>query len=50
LIEYAGDIVPNLGKAMTPDDFAEYFGLLLPLFVNRTVRLLLVTLYKLYFK
>ncbi|KAJ4431592.1 hypothetical protein ANN_20191, partial [Periplaneta americana] len=36
LIEYAGDIVPNLGKAMTPDDFTQYFGLLLPLFANRT--------------
>lgn len=36
LIEYAGDIVPNLGKAMAPDDFAQYFGLLLPVFINKT--------------
>ncbi|PNF42980.1 hypothetical protein B7P43_G09585 [Cryptotermes secundus] len=35
VIEYAGDIVPNLGKAMTPDDFAQYLGQLLPLFANR---------------
>ncbi|XP_021926547.1 importin-4-like isoform X1 [Zootermopsis nevadensis] len=36
LIEYAGDIVPVLGKAMAPDDFAQYFRVLLPLFANRT--------------
>lgn len=47
LIEYAGDIVPNLGKAMTPDDFSQYFGQLLPLFANRTVRLVVFILYKL---
>jgi hypothetical protein len=39
LIEYAGDIVPALGKAMAPDDFAQYFRQLLPLFANRIVRL-----------
>lgn len=39
LIEYAGDIVPLLGKAMAPDDFVQYFRQLLPLFANRTVRL-----------
>lgn len=50
VIEYAGDIVPNLGKAMTPDDFAQYFEQLLPLFANRTVRLLHLILYKLYLK
>ncbi|XP_067002902.2 importin-4 [Anabrus simplex] len=36
LIECAGDIVPNLGKAMTPDDFAQYFSVLLPLFAHKT--------------
>lgn len=35
LVEYAGEIVPNLGKAMTPDDFTQYFSLLLPLFLTR---------------
>ena len=39
LVEYAGEIVPNLGKAMTPDDFTQYFSLLLPLFLTRMVRL-----------
>ena len=39
LVEYAGEIVPNLGKAMAPDDFTQYFSLLLPLFLTRMVRL-----------
>jgi hypothetical protein len=42
LVEYAGEIVPNLGKAMTPDDFTQYFSLLLPLFMSRMVRLCFV--------
>ncbi|KAJ8865995.1 hypothetical protein PR048_033519 [Dryococelus australis] len=36
LIECAGNIVPNLGKAMSPDDFAMYFTNLLPLFTAKT--------------
>nr|CAD7590948.1 unnamed protein product [Timema genevievae] len=36
LIECAGNIVPSLGKAVTPDDFAIYFGNLLPLFLAKT--------------
>jgi hypothetical protein len=38
LFEYAGDIVPNLGKAMKPDDFSQYFIVLLPMFASKTVR------------
>ncbi|XP_063239917.1 importin-4-like [Bacillus rossius redtenbacheri] len=36
LIECAGNIVPNLGKAMSPDDFAMYFANLLPLFTAKS--------------
>jgi hypothetical protein len=50
VIKYAGDIVPNLGKAITPDAFANDFRQLLPLFVDRMVRLLLLVLYRLYIK
>lgn len=36
LIEYAGEVVPSLGKAMTQDAFAAQFAQLLPLFANKT--------------
>jgi hypothetical protein len=38
LIEYAGDVVPSLGKAMAPNEFAECFEQLLPLLASRMVR------------
>lgn len=37
LIEYAGEVVPSLGKAMPQAEFASQFADLLPLFVNKTV-------------
>ena len=37
LIEYAGEIVPNLGKALGPVEFAQHFPQLLPLFANKSV-------------
>ncbi|KAK7085046.1 Ran GTPase binding [Halocaridina rubra] len=36
LIEYAGEVVPSLGKAMTETEFATHFAQLLPLFANKT--------------
>lgn len=38
LIEYAGDVLPALGSAMTPQEFAPYFAGLLPSILQRTVR------------
>lgn len=38
LIEYAGDIVPALGKAVGGSTLAPYFAGLLPLFLCRLVR------------
>lgn len=37
LIEYAGEVVPSLGKAMSQTEFATQFAQLLPLFANKTV-------------
>lgn len=37
LIEYAGDVLPALGSAMTPQEFAPYFAGLLPSIIQRTV-------------
>lgn len=37
LIEYAGDVLPALGNAMTPQEFAPYFAGLLPSIIQRTV-------------
>lgn len=37
LIEYAGEVVPSLGKAMNQTEFAAQFAQLLPLFANKTV-------------
>ena len=39
LIEYAGDVLPALGNAMTPQEFAPYFAGLLPSILQRTVSL-----------
>ncbi|KAK8743844.1 hypothetical protein OTU49_001288 [Cherax quadricarinatus] len=36
LIEYAGEVVPSLGKAMSQAEFATQFANLLPLFANKT--------------
>ncbi|EFX65679.1 hypothetical protein DAPPUDRAFT_303554 [Daphnia pulex] len=36
LIEYAGDVLPALGNAMTPLEFAPYFAGLLPSILQRT--------------
>ncbi|KAG8238816.1 hypothetical protein J437_LFUL010530, partial [Ladona fulva] len=36
LIQCAGDIIPKLGKAMPPDDFAVYFEQFYPLLVAKT--------------
>lgn len=44
LIEYAGDVLPALGNAMTPQEFAPYFAGLLPSILQRTVS------YFIYFK
>ncbi|KAE8750906.1 hypothetical protein FOCC_FOCC002334 [Frankliniella occidentalis] len=35
LIQYAGNIVPQLGKAMSHEDFALYFQNILPMFLNK---------------
>lgn len=37
LIEYAGDVLPALGGAMTPQEFAPYFAGLLPSILQRIV-------------
>ena len=37
LIEFAGDVLPALGGAMTPPEFAPYFAGLLPSFLQKTV-------------
>lgn len=37
LVEYAGEVVPSLGKAMPQAEFATQFAQLLPLFANKTV-------------
>ena len=37
LIEYAGDVLPALGGAMSPDQFAPYFAGLLPSILLRSV-------------
>jgi len=36
LFEYAGEVLPNLGRAMTPDAFSPYFAGLLPLLLKKT--------------
>lgn len=40
LIEYAGEVLPKLGKNMKPDDFLVLFNRILPHILNRTVNLL----------
>lgn len=37
LIEYAGDVLPALGGAMTPQEFAPYFAGFFPLILQKTV-------------
>lgn len=37
LLQYAGNIVPQLGKAMTHEDFAMYFKEVLPMFLAKMV-------------
>lgn len=37
LIEYAGDVLPALGSAMTPQEFAPYFAGILPSILQRSV-------------
>lgn len=46
LIEYAGEVVPNLGKALGPQEFAHHFPHLLPLFANKTVGCVFVSMWK----
>ena len=36
LFEYAGEVLPNLGRAMTPDGFAPYFMGLLQMLIKKT--------------
>jgi len=36
LFEYAGEVLPNLGKALTPLAFAPYFTSLLPMLLKKT--------------
>ena len=36
LFEYAGEIIPNLGKALTPPVFANYFTNLMPMLMKKT--------------
>ena len=36
LFEYAGEVLPNLGRAMTPDGFAPYFMGLLQMLLKKT--------------
>merc|ERR1740129_2221214 len=36
LFEYAGEVLPNLGRAMTPAAFSPYFAGLLPLLLKKT--------------
>merc|ERR1719153_1355790 len=36
LFEYAGEVLPNLGRAMTPQTFAPYFTGLLPMLLRKT--------------
>ena len=36
LFEYAGEVLPNLGRAMSPDAFAPYFVGLLPWILKKT--------------
>lgn len=38
LIEFAGDVLPALGGAMTPQEFAPYFAGMLPALLNKTVK------------
>lgn len=40
ILQYAGNIVPQLGKAMTHEDFALYFQSVLPMFLNKMVSIL----------
>lgn len=37
LIEYAGDVLPALGNAMTPQEFSPYYAGLLPSILLRAV-------------
>lgn len=36
LFEYAGEIIPNLGKALTPQTFSPYFTGMLPMLLKKT--------------
>jgi len=36
LFEYAGEVLPNLGRALTPPVFAPYFTALLPMLLKKT--------------
>ena len=36
LFEYAGEILPNLGRALTPESFAPHFSKLLPMLLKKT--------------
>lgn len=45
LIEYAGEVVPSLGKAMNQAEFASQFAQLLPLFANKTVRTAIIDVF-----
>merc|ERR1719516_728954 len=36
LFEYAGEVLPNLGRALTPPVFAPYFTGLLPMLLKKT--------------
>ena len=39
LIEFAGDVLPALGGAMTPQEFAPYFAGMLPALLSKTVKM-----------
>jgi len=38
LIEFAGDVLPALGGAMSPQEFAPYFAGMLPALLSKTVK------------
>lgn len=39
LVECAGDVLSNLGKAISSEDFALYFQVVLPMLIERSVSL-----------
>ena len=39
ILESAGDILPKFGKALTPQEFALYFGRIFQFFLNKIVSL-----------